>query len=263
MLRDRVVDLAGSCNFRDFGDYATCDGRRVRRGRLYRSGVLNRLTPTAVEQVRRLHVRAVCDLRRTEERQLHPNPDFGATVRSYQWDTQVEVSPIRDRRFIESTTASAAHAAMLAMYQRMPFVLQPRLAGMYAAAGQLAGDAALVVHCSAGKDRTGLAAALLLATLGVPRATILEDYALTETVVDLRAHLLGAGSSGAGLAATATPLLALPAHALDAVLAAHPAYIAASFAAIEERCGSVERYVTDELGVTQAALQHLRQAFLD
>src|SRR5262245_13765367 len=127
MSRARILDLAGSCNFRDCGGYLAADGRRLRWGRLYRSGSLGRLTSEAVEILRGLDVRAVCDLRRNDERAHFPNPAFGDRVRIYQWDTASEASPIGSRRFVQSASTDDAHESMLDLYRRLPYVLQPRL----------------------------------------------------------------------------------------------------------------------------------------
>jgi protein-tyrosine phosphatase len=261
MIRPRILELPGSCNLRDFGGYATVDGRRVREGRLLRSGVLHRLTPGAVEALRAMDIRAICDLRRTEERRLHPNPCLGTACRTFEWDTAVESSPMRERGFIESPSLEDARRAMVGMYERLPYLLQPRLAGVFEALAH-AGDGATLVHCSAGKDRTGVAVALVLETLGVPRETIVVDYVYTNQAADLAAQLLGDGSHGAGLAATAAPLLALPQVARTAVLEAHPSYIAATFTAIETRHGGVERYLREELQLDTALLDELRGRLL-
>ena len=261
MVSVRVLPLEGGCNFRDCGGYETTDGARVRWGRLYRSGVLTRLSPTAAAQVQALGVQAVCDLRRTAERVLHPNPSFGAGVRRFEWDSEQESSPIRDRAFANSHDVAEVHAAMLAMYERLPFGLQPRLAGVFAALDH-AEQGAAIVHCTAGKDRTGGAVALVLESLGVRREAIVEDYTLTNTAVDLRAQLLGRDGTGAGLAATAEPLLALSAIAQNAMLAAQPEYILASLRAIEARHGSVRRYLLDELAIEPRLLERLRARLL-
>lgn len=261
MTPTRVLPLAGSCNFRDFGGYETTDGARVRWGRLYRSGLMSRLSPAAAAQVQALGVRAVCDLRRTAERMLHPNPSLGAEVRRFEWDTEQESSPIRDRIFAESHDAAAAQAAMRTMYARLPFALQPRLAGVFAALDQ-AGQGAAIVHCTAGKDRTGVAVALVLESLGVRRDAVVEDYTLTNTAVDLHAQLLGRDGTGAGLAATAESIRALSATAREAMLAARPEYIKASLEAVEVRHGSVHRYLCDELAIAPELLERLRQRLL-
>ena len=262
MIPARVLPLEGSCNFRDCGGYETVDGARVRWGRLYRSGVLARLSPAAAAQVQALGVRSVCDLRRTAERALHPNPSFGAEIRRFEWDSEQESSPIRDRAFAQSNDVAGVHRAMLQMYERLPFGLQPRLAGVFAALDH-AGQGATIIHCTAGKDRTGVAVALVLESLGVRRDAIVEDYTLTNTAVDLRAQLLGGDGTGAGLAATADSILALSPTAQHAMLAARPAYIQASLDAIEARHGSVRRYLLDELAIEPSVLGRLRERLLD
>lgn len=257
-----VYALAGSCNLRDVGGIPALDGRRVRRGRLLRSGVLTRLAPSAVRELQALPVRAVCDLRRTEERERHPNPSFGADVQRYEWDSTVGTSPIRDPGFVRSDSVEAARAAMQAMYRRIPFVLQSRFAGAFAALAH-ARDGATIVHCSAGKDRTGVAIALILEALGVFRELVVADYVLTRQAVDLRRELLGDDATGAGLAANAEPFRALPDYALDAVLDARPEYILAALDAVEGRHGSVERYLLDELGLAPSLLADVRECLLE
>jgi protein-tyrosine phosphatase len=256
-----VLPLAGSCNLRDFGGHATIDGRVVRRGRLYRSGVLARLDAEAVRALLALDLRAVCDLRRSDERERHPSPDFGANVRMFQWRTTLETSPIRDRQFVESATLEDAHAAMRVMYQRLPFALQPRLAGVFDAI-EHAGEGAMLVHCSAGKDRTGVAVALVLAALGVPRETIVEDYVLTNEA-NLADEFLGARATGLGFGTTADAIQALPPMARAAVLDAHPSYLGAALDAIEARHGGVERYLVDELRLDPVRLSMLRARLLE
>lgn len=261
MTPARVLPLVGGCNFRDCGGYETTDGARVRWGRLYRSGLLARLSAAASGQVQALGVRAVCDLRRTAERALHPNPSFGAEVRRFEWDSEQESSPVRDRAFASSNDAAGVHAAMVSMYERLPFSLQPRLAGVFAALDHAAPGAA-IVHCTAGKDRTGVAVALVLESLGVRREAIVEDYTLTNTAVDLRLQLLGQDGAGTGLAATVESILALSATAQEAMLAARPEYILASLGAIEARHGSVRQYLLDELALEPALLERLRERLL-
>lgn len=261
MTPDRVVPLEGGFNFRDCGGYATVDGRRVHAGRLYRSGALARLTQSDVGRLHSLGLRSVCDLRRSDERALHPSPSFQPHVRRFEWETSTEASPIRDRAFASAATLDEARGAMHAMYRRLPHSLQPRLTGVFEAL-ECAGEGAVVVHCSAGKDRTGVAIALVLDALGVPRETILADYEYTNVAVDLARHLLGAGEEGLGIAATAAPILALSPAARTAVLDAHRSYLEATFAAIESRHGTVDAYLQQELRITPQRLQALRAGWL-
>jgi protein-tyrosine phosphatase len=262
MTPTRVLPLAGGCNFRDCGGYGTLQGTRVRWGRLYRSGLMRGLEPEAAASVAALGLRSVCDLRRNAERARDPNPDFGPQVRRFEWDTGQEASSILDQEFMHEDAAARAQARMVRMYARMPFELQPRFAGVFAALAHAAGGAT-IVHCTAGKDRTGVAIALVLSMLDVPREVIVEDYVLTNQAVDLRAQLLQRKAAGAGLAADAEPLLSLTPAALDAVVAARPDYLLASFDAIEARHGTVADYVRDELAVPAAAIDQLRATLLE
>ena len=91
----------------------------------------------------------------------------------------------------------------------------------------------------------------------------MADYVLTNEAVDLRARIVQRRTSGAGLAASAEPLLALPQGALDAVLEARPEYLLASFAAIEARHGTVQDYLRDELCVPAGRLDRLRESLLE
>jgi protein-tyrosine phosphatase len=111
-------------------------------------------------------------------------------------------------------------------------------------------DKAVIVNCTAGKDRTGLATALVLSALGVPRDTIMQDYLLSNSALDMDRLLADAG------------LNALPADAIKPLLDVEPAYLDAAFEQIDKDYGSVENYLKRELGVDRAAIQRLRQRML-
>jgi protein-tyrosine phosphatase len=260
--RLRTLRLQGACNFRDFGGYPTMDGGTVRWGRLFRSGVLSRLTTADLEAIGRFDVRMVCDLRRSDERDSNPNPDFGPGVVQLHWNTARESSPIRSTGFARSGSRVEARAAMVQMYANLPFVLRSRIAGAFEGL-QRCGEGAYVVHCSAGKDRTGIVAALILSALGVPRDLVIEDYTLTNTAVDLREQLFGRLGTGIGIAATAEPILALSEPARAAILAADADYILASLGSIEARHGSVAAYLDMEIGVDATAVAKLRASLLE
>jgi len=257
MTRVRTVRLQGGCNFRDFGGYPTAAGGTVRWGRLFRSGVLSRLTTADLEAISAFDIRMVCDLRRADERDSNPNPDFGAHVVQMHWSTNLESSPLRSIEFARSGSRAEARAAMVQMYSKLPFVLRSRIAGAFQGLQRCA-EGAYVVHCSAGKDRTGIVAALILSALDVPRDMVVEDYTLTNTAVNLREQLSGRRGTGVGMAATAEPILALSEPARVAVLAADADYILASLGSIEARHGSVAAYLEAEIGIDANAIARLR-----
>jgi protein-tyrosine phosphatase len=119
----------------------------------------------------------------------------------------------------------------------------------------LAGHAPLAFNCTAGKDRTGLAAALLLTALGVPRATVIEDYLLTNRTLDV-------GSLSQGPASPANPLASMAPDAARMLGRADRSYIDAAFAVIDAHPGGAQGYLREELGLSHADIVRLRHLYL-
>lgn len=257
----RIPTLEGACNFRDFGGYTTTDGRRVRWGRLFRSGAMHRFTAADRQQVAGLGVRIVCDLRRPGERERQPDPDFGPAVAQLVWDDSQEGGIGRLMPEAASITPAMARKLMIRHYADMPTRLAPHARGLLRALAQDAGAPA-IVHCTAGKDRTGFVAGLLLEALGVPRETVLEDYLLTNDVVDLRAQLRD-DETGLGIPQGRSYLDEMPDDALAATLAADADYLLAAFATIDAAYGSVQRYLQEALGVDEHARGRLSDVLLE
>jgi len=244
--RPRRLALAGAINFRDLGGYASADGRCLRWGRVYRSDSLSELTDADRDAIRGLGLRSLFDLRHEQERQRRPNRfDGGAQTRVhaigfYPRGTEELVEKVRAR----AITPQAARDSLQDIYRHLPV----DQAGVYARLLQalLEPDALpALIHCTSGKDRTGFAAAVLLTALGVPRATIEQDYALTN---EYRRDI------GFMVGGSADP------EVVDAVTAASPQYLAAAFDGIGARWGSEQAFLREGLGLTatqQAQLQDL------
>jgi len=247
---ERVLPLEGGRNFRDLGGYLTQDGRRLRWGRLYRSGSMAALTEAAYVRLAELGVRVVCDLRTTSERRSHPFDWRKAPNLSY-WARDYDLSFGDLRAVIASDlpTAEQAQAAMVTAYCELPFEQAPAFGELFRRLA--AGETPLVFNCSAGKDRTGIAAALILRALGVPEATIVEDYLLSNLAYD---------RAGSGIAAR---LAHVPPEVTEAILGVDHRYIRAALAAIEAAHGSVERYLEERLGVSEEALERLKAQLLE
>jgi len=175
--RERLLDLEGCLNFRDLGGYRTGDGRRVRWGRLFRSDALHHMTPRDVRHVRDdIGIRTVVDLRSTTERAGEPEAALCAPP------VRVHHIPLFDRERSGPAPAlplDQLYRALLAV-AREPIA---RIVRVLAASTEPA-----LFHCAAGKDRTGLVAAVVLGALGVRDDDIVEDYAATrrslERIVD-------------------------------------------------------------------------------
>ena len=231
-------------NFRDLGGYSTADGRRIRWRRLFRSDALSRLTEDDQEAFLRLGVRTVLDLRRDDEIAEHG--------RVPEWDGLAYHNIAPGLRTWEETwhpyTDDIPPARYLAdRYLDLAEHGAPRLV---AAIGLIADpDAApLVVHCAAGKDRTGVVCALTLAVLGVPDADIAADYALSTAGGDR--YVAWARANGFARNLVASPLHPSPPEAMRLFLAD-----------LRQRYGSVERYLT-ESGLAPAQITDLRTHLL-
>jgi protein-tyrosine phosphatase len=181
----RLPAIEGSRNFRDLGGYPAADGRTTRWGHIYRSGSLAGLSLAGTTQLRALGIRALCDLRTTHEREHEPYAWCeGAGIAYWARDYETSFADLRTTLAAPQANPEATRAAMIGGYRHLPYDQAPAYARIFH--WLAAGEVPVVFNCSAGKDRAGTAAALVLATLGVPRETVLADYALTDAVVDLR-----------------------------------------------------------------------------
>ena len=243
---DRVIQLEAVHNFRDLGDYPTHDGRRTRPHMLYRADGLQQLTPADIETLRPLGLHTVIDLRTIGE--LDARGRFPVDSLNVAWHHLPIVDVTWER--VEDEGRDAA-TFLHDQYTSMLAYGEPILA---AAIRTLALPGALpaVFHCAAGKDRTGLLAALLLGALGVPDDVIIADYALTQEGME-RMRVWAEASSPEMFALWLT----MPAvHA-----ASEPEAMARVLADINAAHGSVREYVRS-LGVGAAALAELEDALL-
>jgi protein-tyrosine phosphatase len=258
MSEDSVMErsglpLASAFNLRDFGGYPTADGRMIRRGMLYRSGTMALLTPEDTAQLQSLGIRAICDFRRPGERRSEPTSWHDASVdyycRDYSGATGVLVDMVREER----TTAADMRAAMLNVYHEIATDHAEAYRAMFAQ--MLAGHVPILINCSAGKDRTGAGAAMVLAALGVSRDVIVEDYLLTNSHADWTWRLAQGESHLSRLQQARAEVLA-------PLLVADAAYLEALFTHFDTLHGGIEGYLRDVLGVDAAERAALREALL-
>jgi protein-tyrosine phosphatase len=262
---DRYIELEGSSNFRDIGGYQTQDGRRLRWGLVYRSGSMHRFSNSAWRWISEHGIRAVCDLRSVEERELAPTRWSGpADTRHIGSDY---AASFLFQHVIESKDVSQ-NAIPEAVYVTLPRLLAPSFRAMFDAL--LTGQTPLVVHCTAGQDRTGLAVGLLLHVLGVQRDTIVEDYLLSTRYRrmenEIQASDILAASPQNAFARFYAPILerrgpsALqPRELIDR---SGRALLLRAFADIEAEWGSLDRYLDDTLNLSPADVALLKSIAL-
>jgi protein-tyrosine phosphatase len=166
--------LDGASNFRDLGGYRTFDQRVVRNGMLFRSGALHALTAADHDRLRAIGVRVAIDLRPPEEQAAEPtNAPF------------LRIVPVPLMRGERTSDRSALANGEGYLRDRYMEILLDRAADIGAIFEVLAQEDGLpaIIHCAAGKDRTGVSIALLLAVVGVDDQVIADDYALTDACV--------------------------------------------------------------------------------
>ena len=244
--RNRVFSLTGGCNFRDVGGYRTRHGQYVRWGQVFRAGVLAYVTPEDHRCLAPLGIRAICDLRRADERAKEPTAWPDSSARTLHWDDLSDTRTLRQYAAERPPTAEGMFEAMIALYRGLPGRMSARIRGLINSI--VAGEVPLIVHCAAGKDRTGVAIAVLLAALEVPREVIVEDYVLTNEVGNFEAFIRGREHAELGLADSKHPLLAMPEDIRRVVFSADPRFLESAFAQIDDS-GGFDRYLHDVLGV--------------
>jgi len=260
LVQDHALGLAGAPNFRDLGGYRTASGRMVKRGIVFRSSKLAALTPVDWAKVQTLGVGHVYDLRTIEERKAEPD-NWPAPAPAAYGSPKPDMSGTLAAMKQAGGDPAKVRAVIRHFYAEMPTLYAPEYSAFFH--GLAGGNRPVVVHCTAGKDRTGVASALLLTALGVPRATVVDDYELTERLLP-QAPMQTSGKPGAPIGGkSAASLLAMPAATRKAMWAADPAYIEAALDAVKQRYGSIDGYMRKALGLDAAEIARLRTRLLD
>ena len=248
----RRLDLEGAYNVRDLGGYPTLDGRRTRWGKFLRADGLHALTAESQDALFGYGVRTVVDLRLTREVESQPNVFAARPEFSYR-----RVNVLGDE-YLEPDAPQIGEPArrLVAIYT---MVLEQRQPAVRRVLGLLAGSgpSAAMYHCTAGKDRTGIVSALLLGLAGVPRETIIEDYALSARfLVDRYFDLLAKGEM-----TTERPLEEITWQTYRDEFCPQDAMVHV-LRHLDDRYDGVEGYAR-EIGVTQPEIEAIRTSLVD
>lgn len=253
MSKDRILPLEGVHNFRDYGGYVTTDGGRVKRGVLWRSGQHVDATEDDLGRIAELDLKHVIDFRGRSERTSYPcrrHEDFGAQVLFYDGETAALAPHVEAAEGV--LDVESAHAKMEALYSRLPR-REPVLHVMRLYFDALSkGEGASLVHCLAGKDRTGMAVALLHHTLGVHWDDAMEDFLLTNTAGNIEARV------AAGAVAVRDKWGNISDDTIRVLMGVDERYLAAMRKAVEAEYGSLDAFLKDVLGVDEERREALR-----
>ncbi len=253
--------LSGASNFRELGGYTADEGKTVRRGQIWRGSSTFALTsPEDRTKLDALGLRLILDLRSEQEAVKEPDyiPDGARLVRICAFTnadgSDVSFAPGDVERQMQSSTNEEVMGTLHTMYARMLFN-NKAYKELFRALE--AGETPILFHCTAGKDRTGVAAMLILLALGASDETICVDYA--QTNICRQQEIDGYLDAHAGEIAK-TPALRARYRAMIGV---EPEMASFVLQALRERYGSAEQYLEQEYGLTPARLMRLRRMYLE
>ncbi len=240
----RVWPLQGATNFRDLGGYPGHEGRPVRWRRLFRSDHLGGLTEADKAVLVELGLAKAFDFRGQAERAALTYELPGVTQHSLAIEPTV-VQRMQDLISSGQTlTPERAAELMTELYRALVNDQSHRFAELFE--HLLDTQAPVVFHCTAGKDRTGFAAALVLLALGVPRSVVEQDYLLTNRVFQQPPAAQGGMS----------------AEVLAVLWRVQPGFLHAALQAVDSDHGGVDRYLSERLNLRPAALRALADRYL-
>lgn len=255
------LPLEGASNVRDLGGYRTADGLQVKRGLVFRSDELSGLTEADQQYLMRLQLKHIVDFRTPQEVEIEPSqlPPVLMSERQHMpinaGDDLVGREEITDK-LLSGDTASLdlpnrlVHVNASLVRDFTP-VYREWIHGLLREDG-----APTMFHCSGGKDRTGLAAALLLTSLGVSRETVIQDYLASNTFLEGK-------YTGVIWLARIISLGKADIDGMRTLMGVEERYLLTAFQTMEAQYGSVDNYLRDGLGVDDATRAKLREKFLE
>ena len=260
--QSRIIPLSGVKNFRDMGGYCAADGRSLRWGRVFRSGHLADMTDDCGTEIFARDIETVIDFRSDAEKVRHPLRWPESWIPDYHpvpigGNAAAWVKELYDKLAKTSFPKQELHQQFIKAFETIPIANQTGLRRFFDTLIDNNKGNAVLFHCTAGKDRTGIAGALLMKALGINEEQIMEDFLLTNTAVDLE---LTSGTIAEWLSAKAGQTIA-PSAVLPLV-GVEPAFLEAAYSAIRKAYGSVDTYLETEMGLAPGRRDKLKDLFL-
>lgn len=252
-VAERVLPVG--VNFRDVGGYETEDGRMTKWGKLYRAGALADLLVAEMAYLEGLGITAVCDLRTAEESMKYPDqlPDGAA----YEQLSVLNVARWAKWRglFAVLFQREKLHDFMIEGYTKVMIDDNPQIVRRIFQTVADVRSLPVLIHCTAGKDRSGVAVALLLHSLGVPQETILADYTLSNHYYPAFKRLIEPDIAS-------LRRLGIGADDLHAVLIVRRTLLETTFRHIDAQYGSFPTYLRDHAGIDDTIVEQVRDNLL-
>lgn len=244
----RKVQLQGAANFRDVGGYATANGKHVKWGKVYRSADLSKLTEADLAELKHREIAYDVDLRGKGEAadapdKLNPGTDYILCPAGSD-----SVNTI-----VRDLAAGKSGDSIMTVFYTSTRYFTDRYKPFFGKLLELPNNKSLVYHCTAGKDRTGIASALFLYSLGVPYETIVDDYLATNYYRQSEI-----GKSNIAM----LQQLHLSDKQAKSVTMAKKEYLDATFAAIKKQYGSVDNFLKNQIGLTDKDMATLKSKYL-
>jgi len=246
----REIKLQGVVNCRDIGGYPSKDGRHVKWGRIYRSAELSHLTAGGLDTLRNLSIAYIADFRGPNEVKTAPDKIPPGAVRV---SLPAGSEHTGDSSYMKQMLLTAKDSGLVPFYSDIRY-LGERYKPLFAELLQVNTDSAVLFHCTAGKDRTGIAAALILYALNVPEDKIMEDYLASDYY---RRNENERSIKGMML------MYKLDEATARSLMGVKEAYLKATFNAIVAQYGSMDRYLEKVMNVTASNRALLQQKFLE
>ncbi len=251
------LDLQGAYNFRDIGGYKTADGRTMKRGLLYRSEALARLTDRDYEQLAHLKIKVLCDFRGADEKLRAPTQWRGSEIEQFPQPIEAQGSSPLMAKIAQGAPPEELKATMAALYGQFAMTNATQYKNLFRR--MVDGGIPVLYHCSAGKDRTGVFTALLMTALGVPREQVIEEYLLTNKYVltPEAMKLMAANMKSFGMTTTPDP------ERLKPVIGVEREYLESVFAEIDKQFGKFDNYRQKALGLNNQDVAKLKALLLE